>query len=245
MPCPAVEKILVHEALLGARLDALLSALRQAGVTLHGGPRAVSELGLPPAPAPRHEYGTLDLSVELVGGVREAIEHIHANGSGHTECVITEDEGVAAHFMRSVDSACVFHNASTRFAGGCRAGCLHIVCLVMFFRGGCRLSTHRRTCLQARKGKGMSKGSNHLFIVMPLLALVTYSPPPNPSPTSHADGYRFGLGAEVGISTSRIHARGPVGVEGLLTTRFLLRGHGQVVDHDAGVTYTHKALPIS
>ncbi|KAK9811960.1 hypothetical protein WJX73_003110 [Symbiochloris irregularis] len=173
--CNAVEKILVHSELgRDGRLYQLQTALREAGVTMHGGKRSAKELGLTPCPSDRHEYGTNALTLELVDSMDEAIDHIHANGSSHTECIVTEDEALAEQFLRRVDSACVFHNATTRFA----------------------------------------------------------------------DGYRFGLGAEVGISTSRIHARGPVGVEGLLTTKWVMRGKGHTVDHDTSIKYTHKPLPL-
>lgn len=172
--CNAMETLLVHESLKeGGGLDALMQALRDAGVEIHGGQRASGELGLPPMPAARHEYGNLACTLELVPGLDAAIDYIHANGSSHTDCIVTADDAVAADFLRRVDSACVFHNASTRFA----------------------------------------------------------------------DGFRFGLGAEVGISTSRIHARGPVGVEGLLTTRWLMRGGGHLVQKDTAVVYKHEHLP--
>ncbi|KAF2296126.1 hypothetical protein GH714_036270 [Hevea brasiliensis] len=151
-------------------LNELTVDLRTAGVNLYGGPRASKELNLPEAHSFHHEYNSMTCTIEIVDDVYAAIDHIHQHGSAHTDCIIAEDHEVAEVFLRQVDSAAVFHNASTRFC----------------------------------------------------------------------DGARFGLGAEVGISTSRIHARGPVGVEGLLTTRWILRGSGQVVDGDNGVMYTHK-----
>eukprot|EP00891_Asterochloris_glomerata_P004457 jgi/Astpho2/4457/Aster-00067 len=174
--CNAVEKVLVHSALArDGRLFQLQSAMNEAGITIYGGTKASKVLGLPPAPSPRHEYGTAALTLELVDSMDEAISHIHENGSGHTEAIITDNHKTAEDFLRQVDAACVNHNATTRFS----------------------------------------------------------------------DGFRFGLGAEVGISTSRIHARGPVGVEGLLTTRWLLRGQGHTVEKDAHIKYTHKPLPTN
>uniref|UniRef100_A0A2N9HTJ4 Delta-1-pyrroline-5-carboxylate synthase n=1 Tax=Fagus sylvatica TaxID=28930 RepID=A0A2N9HTJ4_FAGSY len=144
--CNAMETIIVHKDLLSnGGLDEIVFELqREEASSLH------------------HEYSSMACTIEIVDDV------------AHTDCIITEDSEVAEIFLNQVDSAAVFHNASTRFC----------------------------------------------------------------------DGARFGLGAEVGISTSRIHARGPVGVEGLLTTRWLLRGNGQVVDGDKGVSYTHKDLPL-
>eukprot|EP00892_Ulva_mutabilis_P000401 jgi/Ulvmu1/10361/UM061_0044.1 len=173
--CNAVEKVLVHRAHeASGGIFKLQSALRDAGVTVYGTDATTLLLGCPEAPSLRHEYGTPEVTIDLVDSMDEAIDKIHTLGSGHTEAICTTDDTVAEDFMRRVDSACVLKNCSTRFS----------------------------------------------------------------------DGFRFGLGAEVGISTSRIHARGPVGVEGLLTTRYLLRGTGQIVAKDKGVEYTHKQLPL-
>ncbi|XP_007009199.2 PREDICTED: delta-1-pyrroline-5-carboxylate synthase [Theobroma cacao] len=173
--CNAMETLLVHKDLVqtGA-LNDLINDLHIEGVILYGGPRASNLLSIPQARSFHHEYNSMACTVEIVDDVGAAIDHIHHHGSAHTDCIITEDQEIAEIFLHQVDSAAVFHNASTRFC----------------------------------------------------------------------DGARFGLGAEVGISTSRIHARGPVGVEGLLTTRWILKGSGQVVDGDKGVTYVHKDVPV-
>ncbi|KAI4366488.1 hypothetical protein MLD38_022360 [Melastoma candidum] len=174
--CNAVETLLIHESLVETGgLNDIVVTLQTAGVRLYGGSRASSVLNIPQTQLFHHEYNSMACTIEIVDDVEAAIGHIHRHGSAHTDCIIAEDKQVAEIFLRQVDSAAVFHNASTRFC----------------------------------------------------------------------DGARFGLGAEVGISTGRIHARGPVGVEGLLTTRWILRGSGQVVDGDKGVVYTHRELEIA
>nr|QMU23583.1 delta-1-pyrroline-5-carboxylate synthase isofrom 1 [Dracocephalum kotschyi] len=171
--CNAMETLLVHKDLVQTGgLNELMMELQTKGVKIFGGPRASSLLNIPEAHSLHHEYSSLACTLEIVNDVNAAIDHIHQYGSAHTDCIVTEDGEVAKVFLCQVDSAAVFHNASTRFS----------------------------------------------------------------------DGYRFGLGAEVGISTSRIHARGPVGVEGLLTTRWLARGSGHVVNGDKDIVYTHKDL---
>jgi delta-1-pyrroline-5-carboxylate synthetase len=177
--CNAMETLLLHQATVASGVAAsVLMALRAAGVKLVGGPTAM-KLGLCDTPAVelKYEYGSLTCMVQVVESMDEAIDWIHTYGSGHTEAIVCSDESdVGEAFLRRVDSACVFKNASTRFA----------------------------------------------------------------------DGYRFGLGAEVGISTGRIHSRGPVGVEGLLSTKWQLRSEGasyvgQFSGQDAKA-YTHKDL---
>ncbi|QCE11792.1 delta-1-pyrroline-5-carboxylate synthetase [Vigna unguiculata] len=173
--CNAMETLLVHEDLSrNGGLVELVAELQRQGVEVYGGPRASTLLNIAQTKSYHLEYSSLACTVEIVDDVFAAIDHINQHGSAHTECIVAEDCEVAEAFLRQVDSAAVFHNASTRFC----------------------------------------------------------------------DGARFGLGAEVGISTSRIHARGPVGVEGLLTNRWILRGNGHVVNGDRGITYTYKNLPV-
>lgn len=179
--CNAMETLLLHrETLENGVALAVMQALRSAGVKCLGGTEAM-KAGLSDVPTSitKKEYGDLTCLVEIVDDMDQAIEWIHNNGSGHTETVVcAEDSPVGEEFLKRVDAACVFKNASTRFA----------------------------------------------------------------------DGYRLGLGAEVGISTGRIHARGPVGVEGLLTTKWQLRSSsgvhyaGEFAGPEASKSFTHKDL---
>ena len=176
--CNAVETLL-WDAGAGAALDAAVAALLEQKVELRGceETRKRHPRIKPATDADWDtEYGALILSIRQVPDVGAALAHIARHGSRHTDAIVAQDAEAASRFLAEVDSACVFHNASTRFS----------------------------------------------------------------------DGYRFGLGAEVGISTDKLHARGPVGVEGLLTYRWLLHGRGQcTTDYSPeGRHYIHKDLPV-
>ncbi|TCJ41058.1 glutamate-5-semialdehyde dehydrogenase [Parafrankia sp. BMG5.11] len=157
--CGAMETLLVDAAYPDT--PALLGALIDAGCALRGDARAQA---IDPriAPAAPEDWDTeyLDavLSVAVVDGPDDAMAHIAAHGSHHTDAIVTEDAAMAERFLTQVDSAIVMHNASSQFA----------------------------------------------------------------------DGGEFGLGAEIGIATGRLHARGPVALEGLTTYKWLVRGDGQI-----------------
>ncbi|MDR9382203.1 MAG: glutamate-5-semialdehyde dehydrogenase, partial [Natronomonas sp.] len=175
--CNAVETLLVNESVASEFLPGLVERYEAAGVELRGdaATREIVDIGEATEADWRTEYGDLELSIKLVSDVYDAIEHVNANGSKHTESILTENAETAEAFMTGIDAASVFHNASTRFA----------------------------------------------------------------------DGYRYGLGAEVGISTGKIHARGPVGLEGLTTYKYYLEGDGHLVATYAGedaLPFTHRDL---
>jgi glutamate-5-semialdehyde dehydrogenase len=164
--CNAVETLLIHEDVVESFLPEMAERYRDAGVTLRGDEVARDVVEMEPA-TPEDwttEYGDLVLAVRVVDSLDTAVDHVNTHGSKHTESILTDASDRAGTFMRRVDAASVFHNASTRFA----------------------------------------------------------------------DGYRYGLGAEVGISTGKTHARGPVGLEGLTTYKYYLEGDGQTVATYAG-----------
>ena len=174
--CNAMETLLVHKDVAADFLPKLLPAMQAKNVRLLGD-EAVQAI-IPVEPATEEDWATeyLDytLSIRVVDDLSAAIEHINHYGSGHTDCIVTEDVSAAQTFMTRVDSAGVYHNVSTRFA----------------------------------------------------------------------DGFVYGFGAEVGIATGKIHARGPMGLEGLTTYKYKLLGSGQLMAEMKNGTreYTHVLL---
>jgi glutamate-5-semialdehyde dehydrogenase len=164
--CNTMETLLVARGIAQQSLPQLARAYQAKEVELRvdGQARAVLEAakigGLVDATEEdwSTEYLAPVLSIKVVGGIDEAIDHINAYGSHHTDAIVTEDHDRAMRFLREVDSASVMVNASTRFA----------------------------------------------------------------------DGFEFGLGAEIGISNDKLHARGPVGLEGLTSLKYVVLGRGEV-----------------
>ena len=162
--CNALDTLLVHRATAGTLLPRVAARLAEAGVELRCDVEAAQLLGNRQGVKPAgpddwgKEFLALVAAVKVVGSLDEALQHIEQYGSGHSEAIITEDYTAAQRFLREVDAAAVYVNASTQFT----------------------------------------------------------------------DGAQFGLGAEVGISTQKMHARGPMGLRELTSYKWLIRGSGQV-----------------
>jgi glutamate-5-semialdehyde dehydrogenase len=159
--CNAMETLLVAESIAAKVLPLLAEKYSEKGVELRGCPKTCS---LIPACIRaieedwNTEYLAPILSIRIVDGIDQAMEHINQHSSGHTEAIVTEDYTSARRFLREVDSSSVMVNASTRFA----------------------------------------------------------------------DGFEYGLGAEIGISTDKLHARGPVGLKGLTSLKYIVLGDGHI-----------------
>ena len=164
--CNALDCTLVHEDRL-TDLPALCAPLQESNVLIYADVPALAALqGNYPADLLKHadeeSYGTefqsYTMAIKTVASTDEAIRHIRRFGSGHSECIITENRATADQFIAQVDAACVYHNA----------------------------------------------------------------------PTSFTDGAQFGLGAEIGISTQKLHARGPMALEEICTYKWVIEGNGQI-----------------
>ena len=159
--CCTMETLLVDRAIAPEVLPPLAERYLEAGVELRGCPATMQLVGGCEAATPEDwntEYLAPILSIRVVDGLDEAMDHIATHGSAHTDSIVTEDHSRAQRFLREVDSSSVMVNASTRFA----------------------------------------------------------------------DGFEYGLGAEIGISTDKLHARGPVGLEGLTSRKFIVLGDGHI-----------------
>lgn len=166
--CNAIESILIDKSIAERELPAMIQALFDHGVFVHGdtltrrlaeGMAQYEELfKLATDEDWGKEYLDMEISIKCVSGLDEAIEHINRYSTHHSDCILSEEHSVVKRFFAEIDSAAVYANASTRFT----------------------------------------------------------------------DGGEFGLGAEIGISTQKLHARGPMGLTALTSTKFLLDGDGQI-----------------
>jgi glutamate-5-semialdehyde dehydrogenase len=159
--CGSAETILVDAPIAARALPALIETLSAAGCEIRGDATTMkTDARVKPADEADWSTEYLDaiISMKVVDGVDAAMDHITRYGSQHTDSIVTSNQNTAEHFLRSLDSAIVLHNASTQFA----------------------------------------------------------------------DGGEFGFGAEIGIATGKLHARGPVGVEQLTTFKYQVRGSGQI-----------------
>ncbi len=159
--CNAMETLLVNKKIAGKFLPVMINKFKKAGVEIRGCPltgRIVSGIKIAKDKDFHTEYLDLILSVKIVKDIDEAIRHIAKYGTMHSDSIITRNPRNAFKFLKEVDSAAVYVNASTRFT----------------------------------------------------------------------DGYQFGLGAEMGISTGKLHARGPMGLEELTTYKYIVFGEGQI-----------------
>ena len=159
--CNAAEKMLVHQSIAPTFLPEILDALCEKQVEIIGDAR-VCTMYPAATPAVEEDWGTeyldLKIGVKIVDSLEDAISHINRYNSGHSESIITKNEAAASRFLKEIDAAAVYHNASTRFT----------------------------------------------------------------------DGFEFGFGAEIGISTQKIHARGPMGLTALTSTKYQVFGSGQI-----------------
>lgn len=159
--CNAMETLLVHKDIADKFLPMMLMMYNSSAVEIRGD-KAVQEYSSQVHPATEEdwstEYGDLRLSVKIVDSIEEAMAHIAKYGTGHSECIVTNNYQAAQLFQYTVDAAAVYVNASTRFT----------------------------------------------------------------------DGNEFGFGAEIGISTQKLHARGPMALPELTSTKYLINGNGQV-----------------
>jgi len=159
--CNSAEKLVIHSAVADKYLPVIAAALADQGVQLRGDKRACAIVpSMVPATAADWdtEYNDLIMAVKVVDSEDEAIAHINAHNTKHSEAIFTDNYQNGQKFLQQIDAACVYINASTRFT----------------------------------------------------------------------DGFEFGFGAEIGISTQKLHARGPMGLHELTSTKYIIYGNGQV-----------------